>query len=106
MKELRYKPVRNLPVARFYYQGPGHSHPVQRTVVIIEVTRTKITGYEIRDGSTVRALKNAKIKSFRRDKIAKIKQCGTRFRRRTPEKNLSNTTLKRSNWLDLVLNGA
>lgn len=106
MKELKYNPVKNQPIARFYYQGPGHSHPVRRTIVIIEVTKTLIIGYEIREGSTVRSLKNARIKSFRRDRIAKIQQCGIRFRRRTPQKNLANTTLTRSNLLDLVLNGA
>jgi hypothetical protein len=37
-----YKPVARLPVAKFYYQG-NHTHPVRRTVLIIEDTKESIT---------------------------------------------------------------
>ena len=60
------------PVARFYYQGK-HSHPVRRTILIIEETKTLIRGYEFREGSTVRTRDQAltKVKSYRKDRIAK-----------------------------------
>ena len=48
-----YKLVNTHPVARFYYKG-GHSHPIQRTVLITESTDTHITGYEVRAGKIVR----------------------------------------------------
>lgn len=62
--------MRKLPVARFYYKG-NHSHPVKRTVLLVKSTKTKVTGYELREGKTRRDFRNAPIKSYLRDKIAK-----------------------------------
>lgn len=54
-----YEPVTKLPVAKFYYQG-NHSHPVRRTVLIVEETKDQFKGYEIREGRTTRALTSYK----------------------------------------------
>ena len=67
-----YKLVNSYPVARFYYKG-GHSHPIQRTVLITESTESRITGYEVRAGKIVRQPNSAPIKTFLRRKIARIK---------------------------------
>lgn len=69
-----YDLVCKKPVARFFYQG-SHSHPVRRTVLIIEETATKITGYEVRCGNTVRSVEELKadntVRTYRKDRIAK-----------------------------------
>ena len=67
-----YELVSRNPVAKFYYQG-NHSHPVRRTVLIVEETKTHITGYEFRCGTEVRTRGEAmsKIRSYKKDKIAK-----------------------------------
>jgi len=71
-KRKVYDLVSKRPVARFYYQGT-HSHPIRRTVLIIEETPTLIRGYEFREGSSVRTKDKAlkKVKSYRKDRIAK-----------------------------------
>ena len=99
-----YEVVKEKPVARFYYQG-SHSHPVRRTVLITDETATLIKGYELRVGSEVRNFKQAPVRSFRRDKIAAISQCGRRLRSRMPKKMLVKTTYQRSDLLDLVTKG-
>lgn len=68
----KYKLVNTHPVARFYYKG-GHSHPIQRTVLITESSDDHITGYEVRAGKIVRDPSAAPIKTFLRRKIAKVK---------------------------------
>ena len=35
---LQYEVIKNMPVARFAYKGT-HSHPVRRTVLLIENTK-------------------------------------------------------------------
>jgi hypothetical protein len=67
-----YDLVAKKPVARFYYQGT-HTHPVRRTVLIIEEKPNLIVGYEFREGQTVRTLAEAlnNVKSYRKDRIAK-----------------------------------
>ena len=102
MKE--YTLVRNLPVARFYYQG-SHSHPVRRTVLVVTATSRTITGYELREGSDVRSYNKAPIKSFRRAKIAKVNQCGRRLRQRVEPRQLDRTTLQRVSLVDIVKRG-
>jgi hypothetical protein len=105
MKEKKdYKIVRSLPVARFYYSG-SHTHPVRRTVLIIEVNSRVITGFELRDGSEIRNFKTAPVKSYCKNKIAKIKQCGRRLRNRVDVNLLNKTTLKRASLIDLVKRG-
>lgn len=102
MKE--YDVVCEKPVARFYYKG-SHSHPVRRTVLVIDETDTLIKGYELRAGSSVCDFKHAPIRGFRKDKIAAVKQCGKRLRNRMPKHMLISTTYQREELLDLVKKG-
>lgn len=103
-KELRYPVVRNQPVARFYYQG-NHSHPIRRTVLVTETTSALIKGYELREGATVRELSKAPIKSYSKSKIAVVKQCGNRLRKRIPQEQQNDSTFSRTNLLDALTNG-
>ena len=57
------------PVARFYYTG-SHTHPVRRTVLLIETKPDYIRGYELREGGKVREFKDAPIKTYTRSRIA------------------------------------
>ena len=68
-----YDLVSNKPVARLYYQGKHHSHPVRRTLLVIEETQTHLTGYEFRCGNEVRTRSEAvsKVRTYRKDRIAK-----------------------------------
>ncbi len=73
MKQKKvYNLIRSNPVARFFYQG-SHSHPVRRTVLVIENTKNRIVGYELRDGNVVRTPNESLkyVRSYRKDKIAK-----------------------------------
>ena len=102
-----YSLVRNQPIARFWYQGK-HTHPVRRVVAVTDVTPTVITGYELREGNTVRnTLANAPVKSFRRDRIATVRQIDARrkLRRTTPRTRQNDTTLVRENLTTLVTEG-
>ena len=101
---LKYPVVRNLPVARFYYEG-NHTHPVRRTVIVTESTPRIIKGYEIREGSETRSLSKAPIKAYTKSKIAAIGQCGRRLRNRTEKKNLANSTLTRDGLLSILMTG-
>jgi hypothetical protein len=102
--KLRYPLVKNKPVAQFYYEG-HHSHPVRRTVLVTESDNSLIKGYELREGTVVRNLSGAPIKSYRRDKIAMIGQCGRRLRKRLPKKQHTNSTLKRVELLEALMGG-
>jgi hypothetical protein len=97
-----YEVSRALPVARFYYQG-SHSHPVRRTILVIESTPRLLRGYELREGSYVRQFRDAPIKSYRKDYIATENQLGLR-KHRLPGPRV--TTLQRESLLDLVKVGA
>lgn len=99
-----YKFVNTRPVAKFFYKG-DHSHPVRRTILIIDSSETLLTGYEVREGSQVRSFRNAPVKSFRRDRIA---TAGQLDRRRTLAKKLdvNKTTLRRLPLNDFIKNGA
>jgi len=103
-----YKLVRNLPVAKFDYQGASHSHPVRRTVLIHRSTPNYIVGYELREGSEVRSFKDAPVKTFKRNRIAKIKQLDSRriLRKRATKDDLDKTTFARTSLLNLVTDGA
>lgn len=70
MVTKNYDIVEKQPAAKFYYRG-SHTHPVRRTVLIIEDLPKVLIGYEIREGNDVRSVKNAPIKSYRKDRIAK-----------------------------------
>lgn len=100
---MKYKPVRNNPVAKFWYRG-HHTHPVRRTILIVESTPQLFVGYELREGRTIRNLKNAPIKSYRKDKIA----CAYSLRSDAPlrRKNPNASTLQREKLLSLIELGA
>lgn len=99
---MKYEIVRSKSVARFYYQG-SHSHPVRRTILVIESTANLLIGYELREGSTVREFRNAPIKSYRKDSIATENQLGPRKHRKAGRPMVS--TLQRETLRDLVLVG-
>lgn len=107
MKTAKYEIVGTNPVARFYYKGQSHSHPVRRTVLIVDDLPDLIVGYEVREGNEVRNVKEAPIKSFRKDKIAKY---GDRVRLRssknTKTKKVTDSTLQRFNIMSLLTLGA
>jgi hypothetical protein len=95
-----------MPVARFYYQG-SHSHPVRRTVLIVAETQTTFTGYELREGKTLRTYGDALIRTYRKDKIAKFGDYSRlRKNRQNYNRKDSESTLTRSNIFDLIKNGA
>ena len=85
------------PVARFYYKG-SHSHPVRRTVLVIEENDDVLVGYELRVGRKVRTVNEAKqnIRSYSKDKIARYGDY-SRLRRssRTVLRDASESTLER-----------
>jgi len=102
---MNYDLVKSKPVAKFYYQGT-HTHPVRRTVLVVETTPDLIRGYEVREGSLTRPYNKALVKAYRKDKIAKIGQCGRRLRKRTPIHQYPCSTLARSTLLEFVKMGA
>lgn len=92
-----YDLVSKKPVARFYYQG-SHTHPVRRTVLVIEERAEMIIGYELREGSTVRTMKEAMkvVKSYRKDRIPNWGDYSRlRMTNKTILKNPEETTLER-----------
>lgn len=99
---MKYRPIKNKPVAKFYYKGT-HSHPVRRTIIITENKDKVITGYELREGSLVRSVKEAPIKSYKKSKITKYSQLG-RANHKTPGK--AKSTLKRLHLLELIEHGS
>lgn len=103
-----YDLVSKKPVARFYYQG-AHSHPVRRTVLIIEETEDRITGYEFRVGNMVRTREEAleSIKTYLKDRIPKWGDYG-RLRQsyKTFMKDPERTTLERSGIMTMFSEGA
>ena len=78
--------VRNLPLAKFYYQG-NHTHPIRRTILITRQDKKKglITGYELRCGHAVRARGEAPIRTFKIEDIARF---GDYSRLRDAKKNV------------------
>ncbi len=104
--KLKYDIVEKDPVAKFYYKGSSHSHPVRRTILIIEDRPSLLIGYELRDGRETRTLDVAPVKSFRKDRIAKYGDYD-RLRRSlaTYNKKATESTLKRLKLLELLTNG-
>jgi hypothetical protein len=103
MKDVKlWTPLRHQPIARFYYKGK-HTHPVRRTVVLIETNRKWFRGYELREGSKLRNFRTAPIKTYRKNKIANMTQLDSRSPKRS---DVSTTTLVRANYVDLIVNGA
>lgn len=95
---LTYEPIKKLPVAKFYYKG-SHSHPVRRTILIIESNNNILRGYELREGSITRTLKKSPIKSFKKNKIAKYSDLGKANHKNPGPKE---STLKRMSLLDFL----
>jgi hypothetical protein len=93
--------VRNLPVAKFHYQG-SHTHPIRRTVLVIESNTKFIKGYEVRCGNEVAEPNDDHIRSYSRSKIARL---GDYSRLRNAKKNqgrsMDETTLTRLPMRDL-----
>lgn len=108
MKTKEYELVRNQPVAKFYYRG-SHTHPIRRTVLLIKnkTNNNILVGYELREGMKIRKLCNAPIKSYRRSEVAAF---GDYVRLRTSKTNKkrkkTDSTLIRSNLVDLIRSGA
>lgn len=103
-----YNLVKTNPVARFYYKGT-HSHPIRRTVLVIENTRNLIIGYELREGSIVRKFSEAPVKSYNKNKIAKYKQLHVARRAKVLEKNpvkkYESSTMNRASLWNLIVSG-
>jgi hypothetical protein len=101
-----YEVVRKLPVARFYYQG-NHTHPIRRTILIIESDRKYLKGYELRCGKKVRTRQEAPIRTYLKSEIAKF---GDYSRLRNSKKNAgraaTESTLVRTSLKELALAGA
>ena len=103
-----YDLVTKKPVARFYYKGT-HTHPVRRTVLVIEDRDNMIIGYEIREGGVVRDIGEATktIKSYRKDRIAKWGDYSRlRMSSKTFMKNPDSTTLEREPIMSMFTEGA
>ena len=100
---MKYDIVRNTPVARFWYKGT-HTHPVRRTVLVIESTKEYLRGYELREGRIVRTAGKAPIKTYRRERIAR----GASLRVDSPIRKLypQKSTLVRKTLLDVIESGA
>lgn len=97
MSNKIYPPISKLPVAKFYYRG-NHSHPVRRTVLIIEENKESFVGYEIREGKTLRPINQVFkfIKTYKKNKIAKWGDYSkTRDAAKTLKKKMNQSTLER-----------
>ena len=109
VKKLKtYGLVGKKPLARFYYKG-RHSHPVRRTVLIIEETDTLLTGYEVREGSIQRTPEEALkyVRSYRKDRIVRWGDYSRlRMSSKTFFKRPNRTTLERFPIVSLFLDGA
>ena len=102
-----YSITRSLPLAKFFYKGT-HSHPVRRTVVLIESKPSYFCGYELRDGVKVRTPGKAPVKSYTKKRIARIDEIDKRrvLRVCTPKQEQCRSTLTRQSLADLVRLGA
>lgn len=102
MQTLKYTPIRNQPLWKFWYQGT-HSHPVRRTVLVTQITDNLITGYELREGKKTRNAFKAPVKSYLREKIAMASslRANNPLRKQSPEA----TTLQKCNLLDGLAQG-
>lgn len=108
MKKKVYQPIVRKPVAKFYYKG-SHTHPVRRTVVIIEDRPDVIVGYEFRVGSTVRSRQEAMktVRSYKKSRIAKWGDYSRlRMSSKTFLKDPEESTLERCSLLKMLREGA
>lgn len=108
MSVVDYPVVRQQTVAKFFY-GQNHSHPVRRTVVLIEDKPDMFVGYELREGREVRPFAYAPIKSYVKTKIASVRQVDQRRKIVSQAQKLglspAASTLVRNDLLDLVKAG-
>lgn len=101
-----YDIIGTKPVARFYYQG-HHTHPIRRTVLIIEEHPNRIVGYEMREGTHVRNIADAPVKSYNIDKIAKYGDYSRLTKSKiTKNKDPQESTLLRESVLSIIKSGA
>ena len=105
-----YQVAKEAPVLRFFYQG-SNSHPIRRTVVKVEEDTNTLTGYEMRRGNEIcNTLPEAPIRTYRKDRIAKIRQLDARRPLRRSairrKKSQSASTLTRHSLEDLLIKGA
>lgn len=106
-QQQNYDVLKKSPVAKFYYQGKSHTHPVRRTVLLIEEHPEHFTGLELREGRILRDAKEAPVKTYRRNRIARFGDyCRLRMNRRDYSKKSTESTLRRMELLDLVASGA
>jgi hypothetical protein len=100
-----YPVVRQQTVAKFFYEG-SHSHPVRRTVVLIEDRPFQLIGYELREGHDIRPFESAPIKSYNKGQIATIGQVDQRRKivseARKQGRSPGTSTLRRNDLLDLA----
>lgn len=107
MSNKEYDIISDKPVARFYYQGQSHTHPVRRTVLIIEDHANHFVGYEMREGSQVRSFESAPVKTYRKDRIAKYGDyCRLRQSEENRMKSPSESTLVRAGIGNILKYGA
>ncbi len=100
---MTYKFSKKTPVCKFYYKG-DHSHPIRRTIIRIQSNnKAVITGYELREGSTIRSFSEAPIKSYRKDQIATY---GSYSRLKAKKKRKQDSTLEMYPLETLIINGA
>ena len=100
---MKYEIVKDVPVARFFYKGT-HTHPVRRTVLVVEQNKKFISGYELREGNIVRVADKAPIKTYLRERIAK----GNSLRNDNPVRKLkpNKSTLVRKPLINIIEAGA
>jgi len=92
------------PAAKFFYKGT-HSHPVRRTVLIIEDNPEFFVGYELRAGNKVRSLKEAPVHTYRKDRIARYGDYSRLAQHMPVGKTTRSTTLRRMDLLEYVKEG-
>lgn len=107
MNEVQdYPVVRRQSVAKFFYKGQSHSHPVRRTVLLIENRPEHFVGYEIREGSSLRTLEQAPIKTYSKNRIASLRQVDQRRKivasALRKGQDLNSSTLWRGDLLDIA----
>lgn len=96
--------LKTLPVAKFFYQG-NHSHPIRRTVLLVQNRATYLLGYEIRAGNEVFDINTASLKKYKKSKIAKVGDyCRLRNQRKYHNTPANQSTLVRMNLLEVINN--
>lgn len=99
---MKHEIKKNLPIAKFWYKGT-HTHPVRRTVLIIESNKNYIKGYELRNGNKTTVASKAPIKTYSRSKIAKRENLRAENPLRT--KNPQKSTLIRTTLIKIIESG-